>query len=267
MIFVDSSEIRSTSKMPYIDDAVEVIGLEELTGADFMVSSLKMPATTKTLIYKHIEAGAYLVQRKHGHDLISSIGERLNNSLAKMRSTGAKQSQCVLLFIGVLSANEYGEAVINRRKSNRKFWTVMGAINKWNDRGGVVDRLSKVSYIEPWCYMKERHLEEYAKNPVKEVWKSHLPIHEKEEMFQTLQIVNDFRNTLVTLPGIGPKTANILWEEFEGNGAEIISWLTSTSKEKKKIYGVGDKTVENIREWMKLQKRNWLNLDILEKEK
>lgn len=263
MIFIDASENRTNTTMPHIHDSVEVANLEEVTGADMMVSNVKMPVTNEFLIKKHVENGALLIQRKHGHDLSSSIGQRMNSSLAKMQICGAKQSQCILLFIGILTINEYGEAVINRQTTRQKFWVVQAAISKWHDRGGVFENLARKSMIEQWMKMKLKHLKEYSANPTKEVWKKSPDIQVVDELLQVLMPVNDARNTLASLPGIGPKTAQTLFNVFEGNVAEAICWLTNVSKEKQKIAGIGKKTTENIREWLGLEKANWINLDII----
>lgn len=264
MIYIDTSESRANTTMPNISSAIEVDNLEELTGADIMVSPIQMPATTETLIKKHLANGALLVQRKHGHDLPSSVGNRLNSSLGRMQNVGATQSQCILLFIGVLTANTYEEAVINRKTTRQNYWIVQAALSKWHDRGGVVEHLPRKSMIEPWCNMKLRHLDEYKESPTKEVWKSKPHIEEMDDFLQVLQLVTDARNTLASLPGIGPKMAQTLWDEFDGRVAEALCWLTNP--ERGKIAGIGPKTTENVREWLGLEKANWMSLETFEQE-
>jgi ERCC4-type nuclease len=53
---------------------------------------------------------------------------------------------------------------------------------------------------------------------------------------------------LACIPGIGEKTANILWDEF-GNATEALCYLTMLG-EKKKIKGIGPKTIEKAREYI-----------------
>ena len=167
MIVVDSSEVRKGTKMPSIEGAVESPILEELTGADFMISTLNAPPVTETLIQKHVDNGALLVQRKSGLDLSSSIGERLNKSLSKMIKMDTMQAQCILLFIGFMTEVD-GKCHINKQDTRLDFFTVQGAISKWHDRGGVVEFLPKPSLVEQWCKMKIAHLEEYKRKPIKE---------------------------------------------------------------------------------------------------
>ncbi len=262
-IIIDSSELRSNSTMPEIPNSVESSILEEITGADFMISQLSIPTTTPTLIEKHIESGALMVQRKHGLDLSSSVGERLNSSLAKMVATGAKQSQCILLFVGFLTEDDEGFAVINKQRAHMPFLSVQGAISKWHDRGGVYENLSRPKSLPEWCRMKLRHLNEYKQLPIKRVLQKPAKIEE----FNSLQIpvlVEDGRNLLIVLPGIGLKTANILFKEFDGNVSEILCWLSDTDmKTKQKIKGIGPKTVENFRKFIGIDDVMGLELRVL----
>lgn len=264
MIFIDSSETRSTSKMPHIESAIKTDGLEFYTGADFMISRLQMPATTEMLIGKHIKNGALLVQRKHGMDLASSISERLNHSLAKMHEAGAKQSQCILLFIGMLFADKDGNALIDKRRTVQKFWTIQASISKWHDRGGVYESIPRANMIERWCKMKLNHLDEYAVTRIKEVWATRQEVTRFDDFLQVPVAVDDGRNLLVTLPGIGPKAANALFEEFDGDIASILCWLTYPPKEgnKQKIKGIGPKTIENVREYLGVDEHMWLSQEV-----
>lgn len=265
-IFIDSSEIRPQSTMPEIPGAVMSDYLEEWSGADFMVSPLEIPLTTEPLLRKHIEAGALLVQRKHGLDLVSSMGERLNTSLARMQKLGACQSQCVLLFIGVLTCDSQDQAIIDSRETGQRFWSVQAAISKWHDRGGVYESLSRYTLIPEWCRMKLRHLNQYESAPTKQVFQTESPVQVVHEFLQTLVPVNDGRNTLVTLPGIGPITAELLWDEF-GNLSDILCWLTMPpSKTKQKIKGVGPKTIENVREYLDILPVLWLQPELMPEE-
>ena len=250
-IFVDRSEVRSNTTMPYIQGAIIVDNLEEITGCDFMLSRMAFPATTEELIKMHIQNGALLVQRKHGRDLSSSVGERMNSSLARMREIGATQCQCVLLFIGMLT-EQNGEAIINRQNTKMQFFQVQSAISRWHDRGGVVETLHKASLVEQWCNMKVRHLEEYAEKPEREFFPDNPSVHKMDKVLQVLMPVKDARITLCTFPGIGEKTATLLMDEFIYL-SDAMAWLTfPDTKDSMKIKGIGKKTKEKAREWLGL---------------
>jgi hypothetical protein len=191
--------------MQDIPEAVIVENLEEITGADIMLSCSEIPVTTKALIKLHVEQGAILVQRKHGHDLSSSVGERLNMSLAKMQSIGATYPQCRLLFVGFMSVDKQGIATINKRETGMQFFHLQGAISKWIDRGGVYESLPKGSLLHDWCRMKLRHLKEYANYPEKHQLASPPRVERDEDEIrnsdplQLLYPVNDARPS--TMPG------------------------------------------------------------------
>ena len=265
MIIVDASELHSNSKLPELPDSTTSNVLEEITGADLMVTLLKAPATNKMLIEKHIQSGALLVQRKHGLDLSSSIGERLNKSLAKMQSVGARQCQCVLLFIGYLTSDDNGRGLINRQDTRHDFFTVQASLSKWHDRGGVVEHLPKASLLQGWLDMKLRHLLEYEQKGEKEFIKPAPVVHAKDEFLQVLVPVNDGRVMLSVLPGIGPKTANILWEYFKGDTAEALCCLTHPQTAHD-IKGIGPKTIENVREYLGLDETMHMTMDLFSDE-
>lgn len=246
-VYVDASEVRSNSTMPDIPDAIIVNGLEEITGADLMISTMQVPPNNEALINIHIQNNAILVQRKHGHDLSSSVGERLNTSLSKMKALNAKYPQCVLLFIGFLTADDQGIATINKQTTGMPFFSVQSAISKWHDRGGVYENLPKASLLAEWCRMKLRNLDEYAAHPEKQQLAS-APRVEIEDELQVVYTINDARVMLSCIPGIGQKMVNTLWNEF-GNASEILCYLTMLDKDKK-IKGLGPKTIEKAREYL-----------------
>lgn len=267
MIIVDSSELRKGTTMPDLEGAVISDDLEARTGADFMVSPLTMPITTDTLLRKHLKNGAILVQRKHGRDLASSIGERLNSSLAKMLKWGAIRPQCVLMFVGIMNCNRNDKAVINTQQTGKSYWSVLGATQKWVDRGGSYVNLSRPSLIEPWCKMRIRHLTEYKKKHHKQIWPAPPEVLAHDTFFQTLQPVYDGRVLLASIPGVGPKAANLLYDNFKGDIGSALCWLTYPhSKDKTKIKGIGKVTVQKARAFLTLDPTMWLALEIMPEE-
>ena len=127
MIYIDPNEALNRSLMPTIPDAVELPYLESIAGADLMLTIEPFPATTETLIRNHIKAGAILIQRKSGLDLSASVGERMNSSLAKMKSMNARSWQSLLLFIGVLTERKDGRGLIDGRDTGKKFSQIKAA--------------------------------------------------------------------------------------------------------------------------------------------
>lgn len=254
-IYVDPTEIRAGSRLPSMQGVVVVNGLEALTGADMMLSVYAAPVTSDALIRKHVTAGALLVQRKSGEDLINSLGAHLNSALDRMWTITQRPGQCVLLFSGRLAADADGMAVIDGRLSHRSYISVLGGLSRWHDRGGVVEQIAGDDLIPAWCEMKASHLREYC-DPSGEVKHFYpdtaLRVVDKSDPLQMLIRVNDGRVTLATLPGIGAKTADDLWNWGGGNLARILDALCTptTLKREDRPRGIGPATIRAVRAWM-----------------
>ena len=262
MIFVDFTEIREESRLSLGNVKVKVTpDLEALTGADIMISGLSMPATSEMLIQKHIDAKALLVQRKHRMDMVASIGDRMRKSIAKMRATGAHQSQCVLLLIGILTCNREGKAVIDGQQTGRDYWSVNAGLSTWTKYGGVVEPpLSKASLIPGWLLMKERHVKETITTPVKEFIPAPdvMRVVDRDDPLQELVMVKDWRGTAICCPGWGTKKISALYyalKEVSGEDEptllEAMAWM-SDHELVGSIPGIGKGLVNKARNWMGL---------------
>lgn len=214
MIFVDPTEERHI-KLDELDNAVISPHLEELTGADLMVSLQGFPATTEALIRDHVRHGAYLIQRKYRHDIAASVGERLNLSLARMRDTGARQAQCVLLCIGVVTCTLSGHASIDGNTTQHQYWPVWSARKKWCDRGGVAwPSLSRQGLLAPCLQAVEKHMREYERSGEKYIVPAlDFPPDDPlpDDPLQLVRPVLDGRRVLAAFEGIGPVRANQLY--------------------------------------------------------
>ena len=267
MIFVDASELRKNTTMPTIENAVVSDDLESRTGADFLVSPMDMPISTDTLLREHLKRGAILVQRKHGRDLASSIGTRMNSSLSRMLTWGAIRPQCVLMFVGIMTCNRNNNAVVNKQQTGKSYWSILGATQKWVDRGGSYVNLPRAGLIEPWCKMRMRHIREYNKKHHKEIWPAPPEVLAHDSFLQILQPVYDGRVLLASIPGIGAKAANLLHEEFKGDIASALCWLTMPSaKGKTRIKGISTKTFESARAFLALDRTMQLILEVMPEE-
>ena len=294
-IFIDPSENRFFTDFSALK-SVPVAGLEEYTGADFIISPLDLP-WVPIFYQRHIDAGALFVQRKSGMDLPSSVPDRINSSLARMRALpGIHQSQCVLLFIGVMLVDADGKCTIDYRKVDQygadSYWMIQGAISKWSGRGGCYENIPKKSLFAEWVNMKARHANEFAAEPVKYVYAEKpamtaLPMDENDKSrdpFQELVKVSDWRNTLLTLPGVGPSKVQALFEVLQKNvsyfhdGTRVTDSTTCTPalidalmllsnyklSKRIKTIGIGPGVVENVRKWLGIPD-GW-DLDLAESE-
>lgn len=254
MIFLDASETRTNTTMPDIEGVVSIPDLEALTGADMMLSLMKAPAITEVLIKRHVANGAILVQRKHGRDLSSSVGERMNKSLAKMIEVGTRcPYQRVLLHVGIMTCSSGDKAVINKQQSRKQWVSVQSAISKWRGRGGTFEYISRATLLERWCNIQLRQMQEFKDKPVKKFMAAKPLVQELDDFLQVLVPVNDGRVLLACLPGIGAKMTSVLHNEFE-HVYEALCWLTEPTNATtgKRIKGVGVKTIENVRGYLEL---------------
>jgi hypothetical protein len=237
MIYVEANETSSTSRLPTVAGAVTSTILEHLTGADLMVTPLRMPLT-ETLLQRHIAAGALLIQRKSGMDLVQSIGYRLHKALATMRATGARQHQCMLLVTGFVLPNTVDETAIvavpefgnggtirfrSEGFSGMKYMSVQGALRSWLLMGGVTVQLSCDDEIPSWLQGMDDMLgKKKHEGAVKEVWPEAPATFFEEAPSDPLQrpvAVHDWRAKLVVLvDGVGPQLATNLREHLTARG-------------------------------------------------
>ena len=264
-IFIDESENRSTSNMPVVEGSISVTGMEEICGADAMVSTLKIPPRTKTLIQKHADSGALFIQIKRGGDLPSSIGDRLNLSLAKMFEVKTKfAGQRILLVTGLFCYDKDGKVLVGNvvntsGKSPYVKWydayggswkALITAVRMWALRGGVnIISLPIAGNISDWLHGAERDLESFKEKPFKDII-AHTDFPddppEPKDILQLPRRVTDFRRVLAACPGIGPARANILWEAANHDPITAILYLL---EKRDVVKGIGDKTIASNREF------------------
>lgn len=285
-IFIDSTEARISSRLPQIEGAKVSDDLENLTGADLMISTLKLPITEK-LLPRHISAGALLVQRKSGEDMIRSIGGRILHSLAKMRSTGAAQWQCVLLSTGFFIPNyKTGEVQVGRlidaegvpdiawHTVKWSYQALATEIRRYHMRGGVYVPLTCNEEIVGWVQQAEADLIALRDDKVKQVWpdaRDYPPDPPAPgDILQELRPVTDWRRAFAQLDGVGPVRANAMYhriakwlkeqrpassgfkaEDWVPTMGHALVWATTEHPEKMripKVKGWGKGTRRKVRE-------------------
>ena len=273
-IFIDASERATTSRLPHIPGEIVVNELEALTGADLIISEIEPRPFCDALVTVHARAGSVFVQRKSGGDVVSSIGDRLNTSLAKMNEIPFTNcGQRVLLVTGHFEATVDGGLVIgnvvNRGKStpfvkwgaaygHANYRALVSALTLWGLRGGVnLIPLGKDDDIVWWAQDVERHLIAAKHDPIKHIYE---PLHYPDDpplpsdVIQLPRRVTDFRRALSAMPGVGVKMANAVWEAAEMDPIIALCMLTDN----KGIYrhpprwGKGKR--DKLRKWLKMGK-------------
>ena len=262
MIHVDATELRSDSRfLKHVPDLYPLFGyhseaefikatkrsnLETLTGADVMLTNLGLPISL-TMLPRHIEAGAVLIQLKFGRDLPSSLGERMKDSLYRMRELRAVASQCVLMYVGSLSCGRDGVAMIDGKagRPKRSYTQVTSAIWKWCRRGGVYYPVS-ASALAPTLKSMEMDIGRGKE----EFWPSPPPSEDySEDVLEGLERVGDWRVAFATLSKrVGPVRATALRDAMLEAGAadvfiQALLWAASSKEERERL------KVPRIKQW------------------
>lgn len=233
MIAVTSNSLQRNSTLPALPGSIECSFLEDITGADFLLSVAPYPCRTPALLQKHVDSGAVLVQHKSTLDLLNSLGERLDDCIARMVecATNKMTYQRVLVATGIFTwtlkaGKKY--VVLNGVDTDVLWNSLRGAIGKWEGRGGRYVNLPSDADIPEWCEMTLRHMTEFAQYPVKMVYKTaRMPDAIPEaDLFQFPISVKDARNTLINIPGCGPQLVEWLWRVTDGNLAHCLTLLT-----------------------------------------
>jgi ERCC4-type nuclease len=254
-LYIDPSELKSSSKFKRHTRGLKYVslpGLEEMTGADIMISPVGLPKPiTKPLMKLHLDNGALLVQLKFGHDLVASIiDNRLKESLAKMLAAGAAHNQAILFFIGLVfePEKEASELMINGSyvsnvvpgSKNFKFKHYLEHRQKWALRGGIFEQITLETSLKQWIESAAKTMNEAKEKPVKRAF----------EISQSITLVKDWRNLLVNLPDIG-----------EIKAIEIYNWLEDKSfygflaaledGSLANVPGIGAGTIKKIKDYFK----------------
>lgn len=263
VIFVDPSERKTNLPHEHWSIPFEwADSLEALTGADIMVTLDNLAPTTMRKVRYHLDEGAFLIQVKIGLDIVSSVGQRLHNSLCRMKELGAMNPQSILLNVGIVTERDEiayvdGRESIPARRGN--YWSVTSAHDHWGDQGGIVRYLHRPAQIERWLRNKERDLRAYKTDFVKEAWppKKTYP-DDPGNILQVLVPVKDWRVTLRNAPklGLGPKKLNALQGEMAQAGEPdtlltALMWLVS--EDKPKVAGIGKGIKQKVRDHLGLQ--------------
>jgi hypothetical protein len=280
MIVVDTSELTSDSRLPPIPNSSTSDILEKLTGGDILISPLSMPATTETLIRRHVDAGAVLINRKSMADMLSSIASgSINTILARMLAAGAKYTwQRVIMSTGVYAPDlDTGSVLIGEPRqsptgntyiylqqvtpqglpSYKAYASIRRRIAM---RGGYYLPLVCDDEIPGELLAWEKDLQELSET--KEVWPMVAKMVDPpacDDPLQTPVEVKDWRAVLVAFPGLGPAKVNALRTAMLEFGAEdtLFQALFLASAQGRlgmpKVPGWGPNTIQSMRDALGLQ--------------
>lgn len=298
MIYYDSSEARQGTKLPkdVVSYGQPYPDLERITGGDLVVvpelsiadevrrkekSKKQLSEETglsvrdllslgrvssEDILIEYLFSGSVVVQRKSGFDLLGSIQDRLDESLARMIVCAPYRCQRILLYTGVFDEHN-GKLVLNGKKTEHSYWSFQMALTAVGNKGGTCVNLARDDMMLTWLQYMEKKLLSYKHKDVKWViptvyFPPDMPEH--DDILQIPVAVNDGRKTLATFPLWGPDKINLLWdylkERFECDQPSTLFLLMyATSYETAKIVkGIGKKAIESARKWIGIEDDDYL---------
>jgi hypothetical protein len=260
MLIIESSEAREGTRLPpaVVRAGEVVVGLETLTGADFVISPLsepKLPSKLRDcaphhhLLKKHTQAGI-LVQRKSGLDLINSLGD-LASIENRMLDWCGKVGPW-LLTTGMLAVNK-NRLILDGQfvDGNHSYKSVMAALDWWQLRGGGVITLTNDVYITTWVkHWHAEMLHKLGNNPERVVLDF--------PATQTLTDEQHWWTALASVPEIGPVRAKAVadwlppeWQSMAHALRCLVDMENVNLPGKPK--GVGPKTIRAVRDWLGIE--------------
>lgn len=226
-----------------------VKGVEELTGADFIITNSKVPINERTLKV-HIAKGIG-VQRKEAPDFLSSFQSndgRLWRQLMRMLvawppSEGKLPYLVTVGFIGARNTtDDKGNQIklmnVERRETQVRYGSYSGALRAWQRHGGYYEPIPNSGCLALWCNYMLRELQDRDKDGGE--W---TPTFIPRTTIKPLEILSDVETTLMTIPGIGMTRARAVYARAREmwDRPSLIDCFRLI-KERDDIEGIGPKT-------------------------
>lgn len=222
-----------------------VPGLEDLTGADFVISPLSIPFGNESLLLRHAKKGL-CVQRKNIGDFVQSFTDEDNRLWFQLSRLHKVTKMPWLLLVGDLKCDRDGHAVIDGRESGWEYQKIISALEWWEVRGGYYTWLSRESLIAGWCknwHGRMTNRDEEGKWGTKFI---------SRPVGQTLYELPAVSRTLMTLPGMGEERAAAVHDRAQKKIEELGDKRLPTLMDcfmviqDEKVEGVGEKTRERV---------------------
>lgn len=301
MIYYELNEANSQSKLPkeVVDHGKPFEGLERITGADFMIipengnyekavelkeagknlmeiakelqvsltDLVKLTTEPECALHEWLFAGAILVQRKSSYDFVASMGNRLNDAIARMCSVTQKQYQKVILVTGMFGRQD-NYLTINGKLTEWTHSSYQGAISSIKYKGATVEFLPDDTSILDWIKIQEAQMLKYKRETTQWVvptvyYPPDLP--ELDDPLQLMIPVKDARLSMVSIPGWGSGKVNTLYEYVKQclrvpehpSLLELLiyatAWETASC-----CKGIGKGLIKNAREYVGLKDGEYL---------
>lgn len=258
-ITVDGREKLSTK---YMSGYRISFSFEGFTGADIIISPMQ-DHISQDNIQSHLNAGALMLQCKHGRDFDGSVlSGRLSEASARMRTLEAEAYQRGLLITGNFE-NRGGHLYINGDRSMLTWDAYKGALNAWIIRGGAVYPIIDISELQRTIDLLASKLfvgDPFISKPTPQrkrkfvqpkTFHKGMKFSERMRMHAGADIApTDLRHLLVNIDGLSDKTVQGIWELMKAESVSMtmggfLSLLQSDML--LKVPGIGKATNNKIK--------------------
>ena len=251
-ILCDPTEERHLpqSLKDYIREYVS--GLEELTGSDFIITPLALPAKTDAMIRKHAESGL-CIQRKDVGDLLASIQDnRMWGQLDRMKQVTPTP---FMFLTGDLKCDRNSNAVVDGRDTQMNYYAVQMALFRWQMCGGYILNPSRDTVMADMCRVLHSSIVERMDEGG---WpdKSY-----SRPVPQMLYEVPSVQRTLLTFPGLGSDRAEAVYQFALGKVDKPTLMDCMIVLQDEKIEGIGKVTQKRVLDFI-----GWQDVNDTEKE-
>lgn len=242
-VYYDPTEADSDTRLPQsIIAAGRPLGeLEHFTGADLLLTPLSLPPLPEVLtaalphqlaLKQHVAAGE-LVQRKTGRDLSSSIPRLVDIEWRMLQWTTYPR----LVFIGDLKYAANGNAVIDGADTGFGYQAVVGALDAWQERGGLVTMLSRDAAFPKWIALRLDKL--HGPKEARLTYRAQK---------QKLLAPDPMLDILTIMPGVGPTRGKALLDHY-GSLVRVLVALSDPELGRTcPVEGIGPVTLAKARE-------------------
>lgn len=273
-IYIDPTEARDDSRLPasIITSSHLLPGLEHTTGADILLTPLSSrlrdvtmgeAAPVRLALERHMAAGAVLVQRKSGGDLINSIPD-LKHIQQRMMEW-AHPGGCWMVATGIKQVGN--DIVIGKRKYKDSAQSVRGALKWWQIRGGNVELLGSDDDLPIWVNSMLELVRRAAEEPNRGFARTN-PVQrlslEPENWVTTgrafptgigrkkMEALAEWLDPTCKLPSSPPSLADALYAVTSGLAQSAHGWGSKLTEKTRQWWGIGDTRV--IQEGLKFDR-------------
>lgn len=255
MIFFDPTESRKGTRLPQnvIEAGTPLNELEQLTGADILVSPLALPISNSKFFQRHIEAGM-LFQRKTGRDAMNSI-PHYDAILQRMLEHTTRPW---LITIGDYKSSRESKVIVDGQEIGWEWNAWTGAKDWWQLHGGYIAELSRDGQLLQYLRQWEQRLssDDWQEGTAKHVVSLRLP----------KQVIGDPDWVSVVLGlsiGFGQEKCEWLQENFYGL-ADFFQFFSDENNLKsaliKDTKGIGKSHFQKVKKRLGLRKTTALEV-------